>query len=418
MSVSASRTVSISPAAVAARNSSSVSAGEPAVAVTGASIGRNVSAPDLSRQPPCRRLRSHANVDRGHQGADRGGGGLDPEGGPGPPEAQARGGARAARPRRHPALPGPGARPEDHSRHRLRRQGAPVRPPLALQRARQGGQDPALARGVRVRSCEGHRAHGDPEADPERDRAPGGALAHAQAAREVSTPLRMPAEWAPHERTIVCWPAREAMWQDRFGEAKTEHAAVVNAIADFEPVTLAVDPSQEAEARAAAGGDVEVVAIPLDDSWARDSGPIFVTGGRSRAGVHFGFNAWGEKFHPYDDDAAFGTRILDRLGEERIDATDLVLEGGSIAVDGEGTLIATEQCLLHPSRNPGLSRERIEARLREALGVAGRLARPRARRGRRHGWPRRQHLRLDRAGSRAPPDGGRRGGPQLRALPG
>jgi len=179
----------------------------------------------------------------------------------------------------------------------------------------------------------------------------------------------MPAEWAPHERTIVCWPAREAMWQDRFGEAKTEHAAVVNAIADFEPVTLAVDPSQEAEARAAAGGDVEVVAIPLDDSWARDSGPIFVTGGGSRAGVHFGFNAWGEKFHPYDDDAAFGTRILDRLGEERIDATDLVLEGGSIAVDGEGTLIATEQCLLHPSRNPGLSRERIEARLREALGV-------------------------------------------------
>jgi agmatine deiminase len=181
--------------------------------------------------------------------------------------------------------------------------------------------------------------------------------------------MRMPAEWAPHERTIVCWPAREAMWQERFADAKAEHAAVVNAVAAFEPVTLAVDPSQEAEARAAVRGDVDVVAIPLDDSWARDSGPIFVTGGGSRAGVHFGFNAWGEKFSPYDRDAAFGARVLEHLGEERVDAGDLILEGGSIAVDGKGTLITTEQCLLHPSRNPALSRERIEARLREALGV-------------------------------------------------
>jgi agmatine deiminase len=181
--------------------------------------------------------------------------------------------------------------------------------------------------------------------------------------------MRMPAEWAPHERTIVCWPARETMWQEHFAAAKAEHAAVVNAIAAFEPVTLAVDPSQEAEARAAVRGDVDVVAIPLDDSWARDSGPIFVTGDGGRAGVHFGFNAWGEKFAPYDDDAAFGARVLEHLGAERIDAGDLILEGGSIAVDGEGTLITTEQCLLHPSRNPGLAREQIEARLRETLGV-------------------------------------------------
>jgi agmatine deiminase len=181
--------------------------------------------------------------------------------------------------------------------------------------------------------------------------------------------MRMPAEWAPHERTIVCWPAREAMWQERFAEAKAEHAAVVNAIAAFEPVTLAVDPPQEAEARAAVRGDVEVVAIPLDDSWARDSGPIFVTGDDRRAGVHFGFNAWGEKFSPYDRDAAFGARVLEHLGEERVDARDLILEGGSIAVDGAGTLITTEQCLLHPSRNPALSRDQVEARLRETLGV-------------------------------------------------
>jgi agmatine deiminase len=185
----------------------------------------------------------------------------------------------------------------------------------------------------------------------------------------VSSRPRMPAEWAPQERTIVCWPARETMWEERFADAKAEHAAVVNAIAAFEPVTLAVDPAQEAEARAAVRGDVDVVAMPLDDSWARDSGPIFVTAGSTRAGVDFGFNAWGEKFTPYDDDAAFAARVLEHLGEQRIDATDLILEGGSIAVDGEGTLITTEQCLLHPSRNPGSSKEEIEARLRETLGV-------------------------------------------------
>jgi agmatine deiminase len=181
--------------------------------------------------------------------------------------------------------------------------------------------------------------------------------------------LRMPAEWAPHERTLMCWPARESMWEERFAQAQADHAEVANAIAAFEPVLMAADPRHAAEARRLCGENVEVVEIPLDDSWARDSGPIFVTGDGSRAGVHFGFNAWGEKFSPYDRDAAFGVRVLEHLGEERVDAGDLILEGGSIAVDGEGTLITTEQCLLHPSRNPALSREQIEARLREALGV-------------------------------------------------
>jgi agmatine deiminase len=186
----------------------------------------------------------------------------------------------------------------------------------------------------------------------------------------VSAPaLAMPAEWAPHERTIMCWPARESMWGERFVQAKADHAAVANAIAAFEPVLMAAHPSQEAEARAACAREVEVVAIPIDDSWARDSGPIFVAGGDRRAGVHFGFNAWGEKFHPYADDAAFGERVLEHLGEERLDATGFVLEGGSIAVDGEGTLITTEQCLFESHRNPQLDREAIEERLREHLGV-------------------------------------------------
>ena len=143
---------------------------------------------------------------------------------------------------------------------------------------------------------------GDPQADPERRGEAGGAQPHAQAEDEV-TP-RMPAEWAPHERTIMCWPARESMWQERFAQAQADHAAVANAIAAFEPVLMAADPRFAAEARRRCGSGVEVVEIPLDDSWARDSGPIFVRDGDERAGVQFGFNGWGGKFAPFDDDAA------------------------------------------------------------------------------------------------------------------
>lgn len=182
--------------------------------------------------------------------------------------------------------------------------------------------------------------------------------------------LRMPAEWAPHERTIMCWPARESMWQERFAQAQADHAEVANAIAAFEPVLMAADPRFAAEARRLCSADVEVLELPLDDSWARDSGPIFVTGeDGERAGVQFGFNGWGEKFVPYDDDARFATRVLEALGEPRRAATHFVLEGGSITVDGEGTLITTEQCLFEEHRNPRLVREEIEAELRAQLGV-------------------------------------------------
>lgn len=109
--------------------------------------------------------------------------------------------------------------------------------------------------------------------------------------------------------------------------------------------------------------------MPLDDSWLRDTGPLFVHGpGGTVAGVDFGFNAWGGKFTPYDDDAALATRVLERMGVPRVEGA-MVLEGGAISVDGEGTLVTTEQCLLNPNRNPGMGRPAIEARLRETLGV-------------------------------------------------
>jgi agmatine deiminase len=131
---------------------------------------------------------------------------------------------------------------------------------------------------------------------------------------------------------------------------------------------VCADEGAAAEARATLPGDVEIVVEPIDDSWLRDSGPIFVTNAGARAGVQFGFNAWGERFHPYDQDATIAARLVERIRDDCY-RSPLVLEGGSICVDGEGTLITTEQCLLNPNRNPQLSREQIESHLIDFLGM-------------------------------------------------
>lgn len=180
---------------------------------------------------------------------------------------------------------------------------------------------------------------------------------------------RMPGEWAPHERCLMAWPTRPELWAGEFATARAEYAAVAQAISRFEPVLMVAAPGLGDDARRQCGPDVEVIELPIDDSWLRDSGPIFILGPDSeRIGLDFRFNAWGERFHPYGDDDHLPERLLDRLGIAR-QAVPMVLEGGAIAVDGEGTLITTEQCLLNPNRNPGWSREAIAEMLRRSLGV-------------------------------------------------
>jgi agmatine deiminase len=181
--------------------------------------------------------------------------------------------------------------------------------------------------------------------------------------------LRMPPEWAPHERTLMAWPTRRELWGRELEAAKREYAGVANAIAAFEPVTMVAGSREDAaDARALLATGVEVVELPIDDSWLRDNGPIFVTdeAGR-RVGIHFRFNAWGGKYPPWDKDAAVGGQLAERFGE--IVRAPFVLEGGAITVDGTGVLLTTEQCLLNPSRNPSLTREEIEQGLRDFLGV-------------------------------------------------
>lgn len=180
----------------------------------------------------------------------------------------------------------------------------------------------------------------------------------------------MPAEWAPHARCWMAWPCRDSLWEDGLDAARDAYAAVARAIAAFEPVTMLANEKDRADAAARCGAAVTCQALPLDDSWMRDSGPTFVIDGKGGiAGVDWRFNAWGEKFHPFDQDAQIAERLLAQLGVKRY-AAPLVLEGGSIHVDGEGTLLTSEECLLHPNRNPDLDRAAIEDLLRHYLGVS------------------------------------------------
>jgi agmatine deiminase len=175
----------------------------------------------------------------------------------------------------------------------------------------------------------------------------------------------MPAEWAPHARTWMCWPCRTEAWggPDGLLRAKQAYARVARAVSSFEPVTMVVRPQDAAEARLACAGKVSIFEAALDDSWARDTGPSFLVGhDGARAGTAWRFNAWGNKYLPYTDDAALGEKLLAEAGVKTYRAP-LVCEGGAIHVDGEGTLMTTEQCLLNHNRNPNLDRQQVEERL-------------------------------------------------------
>ncbi|AUG80498.1 agmatine deiminase [Kitasatospora sp. MMS16-BH015] len=181
---------------------------------------------------------------------------------------------------------------------------------------------------------------------------------------------RMPAEWTEHEGCLMAWPVRPDLWGDTLDEVQHEYAAVARAIGEFEPVTMVAPPGHGDRARELCGEATTVIELAQDDSWFRDSAPIFVLDEQGRrAGVDFRFNSWGRKHHPWDSDDRISGLLLAHLRVPAI-RSEMILEGGAITVDGEGTLITTEQCLLHPNRNPGMSREEIEAELKERLGVS------------------------------------------------
>jgi agmatine deiminase len=186
----------------------------------------------------------------------------------------------------------------------------------------------------------------------------------------------MPAEWEAHEACWVAWPSHADLWGEDLPEVQREFKAFCQAIAyapaGGRPETLRVlapNPQRMEDARRElAGLPVEVHPIPFGDVWLRDTAPVFLFDEKDRltAGC-FEFNGWGEKYSlPSDNDVS--NQIAAAVGGSRV-KFPWVLEGGSIEVDGEGTCLTTEQCLLNPNRNPNMSRSQIENALRESLGV-------------------------------------------------
>jgi agmatine deiminase len=184
----------------------------------------------------------------------------------------------------------------------------------------------------------------------------------------------MPAETDRHERTIMAWPtvgmAEIGLWGDAgLAGAQSVYAEIAQAIAHREPVTMVAAPTDVEVAERMCGSRVDVVALPIDDSWMRDTGPIVVTADDGfRHALHFRFNAWGEKWPKWENDAAVGGAVAAHLGLP-VREVPMVLEGGSIAVDGAGLLVTTERCLLNKNRNPDMTRTEIESTLKRHLGV-------------------------------------------------
>jgi len=178
----------------------------------------------------------------------------------------------------------------------------------------------------------------------------------------------MPAEWGPHAGCFISWPCRELTWRGHFEDAKRAYSAVIKAVDRFDPVTVVSDPKTSQEARRRLGPEARIFEAALDDSWARDNGPVFVRNEDNRlALVNFRFNGWGRKC-PYEMDDKLPVLVAERLRIRRYDAP-IILEGGSISVDGDGTLLTTAQCLLNANRNPSMSQEEIEQALASYLGI-------------------------------------------------
>ena len=192
----------------------------------------------------------------------------------------------------------------------------------------------------------------------------------AKTPRELG--YRMPAEWQPHATTWLSWPRPDGIsFPDRYPEALPTLGEMVRTLAPHERVDINVrDEEVEAVARRAIGdtGNVFYHYIPSYEPWCRDHGPVFVKRGHELAIVDWDYNAWGSKYPPYDDDDAVPRRVAELLGLP-VFSPGIVMEGGALDVNGEGTLLTTEACLLNPNRNPHLNQQQIEQHLRDYLGV-------------------------------------------------
>jgi len=197
------------------------------------------------------------------------------------------------------------------------------------------------------------------------------------AANPAALGFRMPAEWEPQTAVWLSWPHKRASWPGHFRPIPYKFAEIVSQISRFQEVRINLASPLQARARsliAKAGADLSKVTLynhPTDDAWCRDHGPIFVKNDRTGevALTDWDYNAWGDKYPPYAKDNRIPPKIACALGLRRFEKK-MILEGGSIDVNGQGLLLTTEACLLNRNRNPKLTKEQIERNLRDYLGVA------------------------------------------------
>ena len=190
---------------------------------------------------------------------------------------------------------------------------------------------------------------------------------------------RLPAEWEPHAATWIAWPHRRATFLGDFAVIPEFFARFIRLLAPWEPVKVIATGTALADARERLHGvaNVECVDIPTNDSWLRDTGPVFLMprqqgtkgqGGRRPMAVCWEWNAWGGKYPPWNLDAGLSRAIAGRL-DLKIASPGVVLEGGAIETDGDGTLLVNHRCVVDSKRNPGLSRSEMEQVLRKQLAI-------------------------------------------------
>ncbi|MEZ0491142.1 agmatine/peptidylarginine deiminase [Kineococcus sp. TBRC 1896] len=191
----------------------------------------------------------------------------------------------------------------------------------------------------------------------------------------------MPAEWAPHQRTWMAFPTPNPTFGEDGGpdlaRARRAWAAVANTVAAHEPVTVLVNPPDARAARELLDARVELAEVRIDDAWLRDSGPTFAVEGGSPVAVDWRFNGWGaQSWARWEDDAQVARAVAGLTGTP-VSSSDLTQEGGAFHVDGRGTVLLTETVQLDPSRNPGWTRERVEAEVHRQLGTSTAIWLPR-----------------------------------------
>lgn len=187
----------------------------------------------------------------------------------------------------------------------------------------------------------------------------------------ISNDFFMPAEWHPHECCWMGWPCRPQSWPFPLERAQAAYAKVAKAIADFEKVHLLVHPDHLESAQFHCDSHPNITLIPMrmNDAWLRDTGATFVINPQQKIkGISWGFNGWGGSHSDVADDKALAA-ALSSYSHISVEQIPLVLEGGSIHVDGAGTLLTTEECLLHPTRNPDLTKADISQQLQQTLGI-------------------------------------------------